>query len=347
MEINKSNRIGYIDIAKALLIILVVIGHSTPLQPIVNFIYLFHMPLFIFLSGYFYKDEYSCNIFAFVKKKIISIYIPFIKYELILLLLHNLFLNLNIYSTEYTSYYTKSNYIRNVISILTFRQTEQMAFPFWFLTSIFTIHILFCIISYLSTFGKRFSEYFRAILILLCFIFGNITVAYGIKFDWSLNTSIIALIFYYIGYLYRKYEQKIKMNIKYIVIPLTVMIISSRWRVDISTNIYVNPIFFIVNSLSGIYISIYISKKLEKYNFSVLNYIGNRTIIIMAFQFLGFYIGRCITAEYGLDTTKVYWIIISTCGLIIPLLIDYVLNLLTINSSTLSRRSTKNINLLQ
>ena len=54
------NRILYIDIAKAICIILVVIGHYCPdsspqwYQTVNHFIYSFHMPLFMFASGFVY-----------------------------------------------------------------------------------------------------------------------------------------------------------------------------------------------------------------------------------------------------------------------------------------------------
>lgn len=51
----KKIRIQYIDRLKGLAIILVVMGHifgfSQPDDPITKFIYTFHMPLFMFLSG--------------------------------------------------------------------------------------------------------------------------------------------------------------------------------------------------------------------------------------------------------------------------------------------------------
>lgn len=54
-----KERIGYIDAAKAVGIWLVVMGHcsNTIVQYpyLVSFIYLFHMPLFFLISGYFFK----------------------------------------------------------------------------------------------------------------------------------------------------------------------------------------------------------------------------------------------------------------------------------------------------
>ena len=63
---DHDNRIYYFDNVKALLIILVVIGHfiefsvnsSQMYKCLFVFIYSFHMPLFIFISGLFHKDEH-------------------------------------------------------------------------------------------------------------------------------------------------------------------------------------------------------------------------------------------------------------------------------------------------
>lgn len=54
------SRIVYLDIAKAICMILVVIGHYSPMtapeywQQLIRVIYTFHMPLFMFTSGLIY-----------------------------------------------------------------------------------------------------------------------------------------------------------------------------------------------------------------------------------------------------------------------------------------------------
>lgn len=60
MEKNQQ-RIYSLDIAKALCIVLVVVGHFNPdnapawWKCINQIIYSFHMPLFLFVSGYVYR----------------------------------------------------------------------------------------------------------------------------------------------------------------------------------------------------------------------------------------------------------------------------------------------------
>lgn len=48
----KKNRIRWVDLAKGIAILLVIIGHTVDNKVIIGVIYSFHMPLFFILSGY-------------------------------------------------------------------------------------------------------------------------------------------------------------------------------------------------------------------------------------------------------------------------------------------------------
>lgn len=54
-----TGRLLYVDIAKGIGILLVILGHMIPRGMLWNTIYGFHMPLFIFLSGIFEKKSFS------------------------------------------------------------------------------------------------------------------------------------------------------------------------------------------------------------------------------------------------------------------------------------------------
>lgn len=80
-----------VQYAKAIGIVLVVIGHSG-FWPCDNpFIYMFHMPLFFFLSGYCFKDDNLTKSYkSYIIKKSKGVYLQYIKWALIFLLIHNL-----------------------------------------------------------------------------------------------------------------------------------------------------------------------------------------------------------------------------------------------------------------
>ena len=59
---DNYKRINWIDQAKGIGILLVVIGHMNIPQDLSKIIFSFHMPLFFFISGYLYNEKkYSVN----------------------------------------------------------------------------------------------------------------------------------------------------------------------------------------------------------------------------------------------------------------------------------------------
>ena len=89
-----NNNIAY---TKAVGIMLMVFCHALFWD--IPFIYMFHMSLFYFFSGYCLKDKCLENPCKFVWRKIRGIWLPYIKYSLLFLAFHNVFFHLNIYAT--------------------------------------------------------------------------------------------------------------------------------------------------------------------------------------------------------------------------------------------------------
>lgn len=96
-------RISWIDVAKGFTILLVVLGHvtiglfdsnrytgisQTSLLIGVQSLYVFHMPVFFALSGYFFTPTSSLSAFlTFTKKKFIALGIPYLVFSFMLVLL--------------------------------------------------------------------------------------------------------------------------------------------------------------------------------------------------------------------------------------------------------------------
>lgn len=74
----EKKRIDYLDIAKGIGIILVLVGHISKNDEINRFLYLFHMPLFFIISGMLYKEKNN-----FCKKKIRNLIIPYFCFAII------------------------------------------------------------------------------------------------------------------------------------------------------------------------------------------------------------------------------------------------------------------------
>jgi fucose 4-O-acetylase-like acetyltransferase len=89
-----KNRIIFLDVAKAICVILVVIGHYSPdnspfwYVDLHSIIYTFHMPLFMFASGYIYiATKKDINYGSFIWKKVKRLIVPYIVTSFIIITL--------------------------------------------------------------------------------------------------------------------------------------------------------------------------------------------------------------------------------------------------------------------
>lgn len=128
------NRLIFIDNAKGIGIILMILGHISNIPDIIHgWIYSFHMPLFFFISGYlFNKDKYP-NIKGYVILKFNRLIVPyfgmaFICYFIMVFLLGKY-----------------ENAFKYILGILYSRGTLEWmpnCSPLWFLTCLFVVEII-------------------------------------------------------------------------------------------------------------------------------------------------------------------------------------------------------------
>lgn len=161
------NRIVFIDIAKALCIILVVIGHYHPEGSptwwtyLHNLIYTFHMPLFMFASGFVYiatrrvKQGYG----DFIMKKVKRLLIPYLVVSAIVISLKLL--------TE------KHVYVENPKTIMSFVRMFYLPEAGYFLWFIWALWWMFVIMPFFRTKSQRLILF--AVSIILYYVPFNIT----------------------------------------------------------------------------------------------------------------------------------------------------------------------------
>ena len=78
-----------------------VIGHADCPSILSNFLYEFHMPLFFMAAGYFFSLRYLDDEGTFVKKRLRGLYLPFIKWSMVFLVLHNLMFRIGLLNEQY------------------------------------------------------------------------------------------------------------------------------------------------------------------------------------------------------------------------------------------------------
>ncbi|RST75312.1 acyltransferase family protein [Siminovitchia acidinfaciens] len=168
----------YFDNAKILLIFLVVFGHflqsyihsSLFISSLYNFIYTFHMPAFILISGFFAKGIYEKGYITKITKKLI---IPYILFQIV-------------YAVFY--YFSHS---KNTFKFELF----QPHWSLWFLISLFCWNIM------LLVFNRLKPKYALSIALLAGLVAGY--------FDWistyfSLSRTFVFFPFFLVGFYLKK-----------------------------------------------------------------------------------------------------------------------------------------------
>lgn len=288
-------KLGYL---RGIAIILVVIGHagSVGLNLFSDWfpIYSFHLPLLIFISGYFYND--TVKALTYVKKRFRRLVIPYyswnIFYAVLLLILTStgLFLwqyPLNLYSFFLQPWEDSNQYSFNLAG--------------WFVLALFFIQISYLTIR--SVWKKIKIPHGEYCLFLFLLTFGLLSTyfAVGTYSSWYfliLARVLFGLPFLHLGYLYKvKLEKFDKTSyfsllgvffIQLILIFVYGQASFSMIYMDFNGRI-LEPFLF---SFTGIWFCLQLSAILATHfnPIKMLRYIGDNSWSIMINQFLGFWV---------------------------------------------------------
>ena len=258
----RRSRIQWIDIAKAIAIILMVLGHSRIPNSLHNFIYSFHMPLFFFLSGWTTSWEKD-SIIAFIYKKINSLIIPFILYSIVvILILPN---------------------IDKSVTLGSFICNGWQGYALWFIPVLFLSTIVYKLICAIKNMGIK-------IAVLLIFILTGCALSYyDILLPWSLSSVPFAVLCVAIGHYIKRYDLYIE-NFNcwyYIIFMMLSFFISQKCHLDLAFNQILPITLILIAALAGTFfifcISSYISSKI-RFLSVILQTIGRETYVIVAFS---------------------------------------------------------------
>lgn len=279
MGISKNNnRIEFLDTAKGIGIILVVMGHVSTNNAINNWIYSFHMPLFFIISGYIVsKNIKTISIKEFVSRKVKSMLTPYFIFS-ILTYLYWVIIERNIrgenisiikpFINIFTAQGGSDNYVFNVVM--------------WFLPCLFVTEIIYYFIN------KNSNKRIIIMILFLSSVTGYLISQYvSISLPWTLDIMFTSLVFYGIGNLIsvnkvrfinigkRYYTYKIISVFSFLVLTIVSLL---NGRVDMNNNIIPNYFMFYISAFSGIIFILVISRKIK---LSFINYLGKNSLIIM------------------------------------------------------------------
>ena len=322
---NKSmgSRLMWVDMAKGIAILAVVLGHinfvypSITLFPMQMLLYgLWHVSVFFVIGGFFINEQKLEQPFLFIKGKVKSLYLLILYIYIPYVLLHNFFIDIGFYDLS-VDYYGKSvtywgiaDYLKNIAAAVFFAGREPLLGPMWFVYVLFMALCLFSILSWcvrklcLKLGCDSSFEQIRFVVILVLTIL-SYTLTNFLQFNIPrFNNVFTATWFIYWGLLLIK-KYNIHFDNRYFFlfsIIIVYHIATTTNEVAFNSNIYDDLASFSISTLCCTYIICYLSKRLEKSWVSrPLSYIGENSFYIMGLQFTGFRVCSAVLNLCGTD----------------------------------------------
>lgn len=275
-----QSRITFIDVFRGGGILLMVMGHIGFGGMFDKFIHAFHMPMFFFVSGYFYHSKImSINDYCIKKSK--TLLIPYVTTGIICLFVW-LILNRNSMSL---------GPLLHLLSINT--EGLPIAGALWFLTAMFICNVLYAYLDNKIT--KRLSFVVACIALL-----GNLLpgIMGGHRLPWAADTALVGIGLYHTARILKTYENKIPVKI-FDLKPIWLLMIGICTSVSIFVNGYINlragsyaiiPLFW-VNAIAASLVGWSLSKYIDNSTGTILKllarwlrYVGKNSLVYLCWN---------------------------------------------------------------
>lgn len=311
---NKKERLMYLDVAKGIGILFVVIGHIYAFNKqivdrfFVIWLYSFHMPLFFIISGMLIAYKNEKDILKFLIKRIKGILIPYVFFS---------FLSILIFAIM--DDFDKASIIWNVKISVRGIGIDTL----WFLPVLFFSEVIFFIMKYAIR-----NKYLICICSTIIYICGNYMLKDNGVLFLFFGRICIATGFIMLG----NYSLNLinKTNVPYycLILLFVFQVILSKINgfVDLNNLVLNNKVLYLINSLLGSYLIIEISKKILKSE--ELVYWGRNSLVVMATHLNIIYLFKKLWNIFwgGFCFEYITGLIIFIGLLVIEKMIIYVIN---------------------
>lgn len=347
-----AKRNTVISICKGLAIILMVIGHAEAPDLLTRIIYTFHMPLFFITAGYFFSARHAAEPWKFCARRFKGLYVPFLKWSIFFLLLHNVFFHFGILNETYGnwtggvthpySWHAVGTRLMQMVTGMA-GYDEFLAGAFWFFRGLLVASVLFVVLYRLVAGSGRVSHLQAAALICAgALAFTAFRIAGGYRIAVIPNggmREIWGLFFFGIGVLYRHFEPRIKEN--FWLFLLYFLLICGAGHLHLSgmnhsgtlRDIWSLPLTGTIGFLMVHYAARLLDRRHNRLR-DLLVFIGDNTLYILVFHILAYKAVSLVKIwHYGLDWEQMgchmvihdfrddgYWILYSIAGVALPLL---------------------------
>lgn len=274
-------RIKWIDIAKAITILAMIIGHTFSYGTTIrNLIFSFHMPLFFILTGYTMKEVSGMKDFMIqIKKDLFKIVLPCIIFQSVNTIFNILINHMEI--KQALSLFIKQMIWASAVDVNGFPALGAL----WFLV------VLFWSKAYFSTIKLLFNTKHVYIIFLFSGAFGILLSLYRIYLPQSWDIVFVAAMFLWIGNYIKNHKEILDMHMEFIMIG-AFLFWTFCWAkgvyIEVGTRSYPNSVISILEAVCGSICVFTLAKAIEcqKTIADTLSYLGKYTLIILGVHHL-------------------------------------------------------------
>ena len=342
---QKASHNPVLSIAKGLCIILMVIGHTDGHGLLTKFIFLFHVPLFFFVSGYFNQRTASFpELKARLIKRVKRLYVPFVIFGTLFLLFDSLFIRWGFYADgAMHAGDLKSFSILFAEMLLKMNAPTPLLGPMWFVRSLFIAAVSLDIGLYIL----RKTKYAKLILLLGC-LAATLVIKLFPPDTPVLRQLVLAAFggfFFMCGMLCRNIPRKVD-SIWTVVLSLVLLLIvtfltKEFWSIDVVG--VKNTLAYMAIALVGIQFTLSLSRLLDTTIMGkAFDYVGCNTMPILALHVLCFKPVSCLAIQVcSLPPDSIsqfmtisglggaWWVAYAAAGIAIPLCLSSLYSLVS------------------
>lgn len=287
------------SVAKALAIFFMVLAHSGCPSWISGFVSMFHMPFFFICAGYFFKAAYWDNGQPFVERRIKRLYVPFVKWSVVMLCLHNVLSLTGIISGRGSELYDWHTFFQHVWSCL-FNMSGYdniTCGAYWFFRTLLLVSLAYWLLGALLR-RLRLRVWHKSLFIgIPALLMAVWMCGEGLRMTGVAQggyRELMGLYFFSCGAIYHELEPRIRHQWAYALGGLVVLVVFQLvgWRAALTYTSTVGRCFSL--ALTGLLgfmmlrvVSLWLVRLPEKL-VRPLAYIGEHTLYIFAFHALAF-----------------------------------------------------------
>lgn len=279
MKENTNQRYEEIDVCKGLGMILVIIGHMLLLGTgmLRSWVWSFYMPMFVIVSGFFYKQQ-ACE------KYIYSLLLPYYKIGILCIIL-------------YAGLFRGSDLVQEFVALICGCTAPYYivfsAASLWFLTMFFVVKVIYTIVD-----SRIHNIYIQTIIYLLFSVVGVIIGRYRgrYSFVYNIDIALVFILFYHVGRgigikkvnEIRNYSNLINLIIVAISLGTSLLLTRLNGGYDVfQVAIGGNYLLFYLNAIAGTMFMIEIAYFVSKIKCikELLGAIGKNTLLILAIHY--------------------------------------------------------------